>query len=118
MEVKPRIWSLWVFILLIFFSSGATSNGHSTWSSEECIPSTKTEQIQQVGNNADIYISCLLDVHGSSRQGIYGCGPVSERGVVIFEAMKWLLSIINLNSGTLNGYRITESLIPGIKVGK
>lgn len=89
------------------------------WSEEkDCKPNSRPEPIQIIGTDADIYLSCLLDVHGSSRQGIYGCGTVSERGVVIFEAMKWLLSIINQNTGLLNGAPIKESLIPGVKLGE
>jgi len=91
----------------------------SSWTDEkDCKPNLRPEPIQIIGTDADIYLSCLLDVHGSSKQGIYGCGNVSERGVVIFEAMKWLLSIINQNSGSLNGAPIKESLIPGVKLGE
>jgi hypothetical protein len=42
--------------------------------------------------------------------GIYGCGLPIENGVVKFEAMRWMLSVLNQRSGS--------SFLPGISIGK
>uniref|UniRef100_T1KU30 G-protein coupled receptors family 3 profile domain-containing protein n=1 Tax=Tetranychus urticae TaxID=32264 RepID=T1KU30_TETUR len=68
-------------------------------------------------NDSDIYLTSLLDVHESSDQGIYGCGQIKEKSIIIFESMRWLISLINKDNGYLNGYPIKSSLIPGIKLG-
>jgi hypothetical protein len=42
--------------------------------------------------------------------GIYGCGLPTENGVVKFEAMRWMLSVLNQRRGS--------NFLPGISIGK
>ena len=38
--------------------------------------------------------------------------------IKIYEALLWAVSRINQDSGTINGETITDSYVPGIKIGK
>jgi hypothetical protein len=42
--------------------------------------------------------------------GVYGCGLPTQNGVVKFEAMRWILSVLNQRSGS--------TFLPGISIGK
>jgi hypothetical protein len=42
--------------------------------------------------------------------GIYGCGLPTQNGVVKFEAMRWILSVLNQRNGS--------TFLPGISIGK
>lgn len=42
--------------------------------------------------------------------GIFGCGLPTQEGVVKFEAMRWMLSMLNKRTG--------PNFLPGISVGK
>jgi hypothetical protein len=42
--------------------------------------------------------------------GVYGCGLPTENGVVKFEAMRWILSVLNQRNGS--------TFLPGISIGK
>ncbi|XP_067125954.1 uncharacterized protein [Centruroides vittatus] len=66
--------------------------------------------------DADVIIGVILNVHDPG-QGVYGCGQINPEGLAIFEAMKWSVSILNQNSGLVNGFQVYESFIPGIKIG-
>ena len=35
----------------------------------------------------------------------------------MIEALRWVLSRLNKDSGTLDGRTITESYVPGVKIG-
>ena len=35
-----------------------------------------------------------------------------------YESMRWALGRINQDQGTINGERITDSYIPGVKLGE
>jgi hypothetical protein len=42
--------------------------------------------------------------------GVFGCGLPTQKGVVKFEAMRWMLSALNERRGS--------TFLPGISVGK
>ncbi|XP_074600634.1 metabotropic glutamate receptor 2-like isoform X3 [Brevipalpus obovatus] len=114
----------WLFIFygILFCSSLITDTGAQPWSSasslsDECRPYSRPEPVQIIGEDADLYLNAIVSVHESSTRGIYGCGPVTEGGVVLVEAMRWLITVINRDDGTVNGRKIDGSLIPGIKLG-
>lgn len=106
------------FCLKIVHKSTALSTSSFSNIDAECKPnSSRPSPIQVIGENADLYINAIIAVHQSNSKGIYGCGQITQRGVVFFEAMRWLLSVINRNDGHLNSAN-HGPLIPGIKLGK
>lgn len=42
--------------------------------------------------------------------GVYGCGLPTQNGIVKYEAMRWILSVLNQRSGS--------TFLPGISLGK
>ena len=89
----------------------------SSYPLEECKPYSRPEPIAVIENDADIYLNALLSVHSSSQRGIYGCGSISRKGLIIFQALRWIINTINQNRGTINGKKVNQSLIPGVKLG-
>ncbi|GFR19412.1 metabotropic glutamate receptor 3 [Trichonephila clavata] len=50
-------------------------------------------------------------------QGIFGCGAPSTEGVQYFEAMRWAINALNQKSGEVAGVSVSDSFIPGVKIG-
>lgn len=42
--------------------------------------------------------------------GVFGCGSPTGKGVVKFEAMRWMLSVLNQRRGS--------AFLPGVSIGK
>jgi hypothetical protein len=42
--------------------------------------------------------------------GVFGCGSPTQEGVVKFEAMRWMLSVLNQRRGS--------TFLPGVSIGK
>ncbi|XP_023211054.1 uncharacterized protein LOC111613937 [Centruroides sculpturatus] len=85
---------------------------------QEFVSESCSESVDHVDvlPDADVIIGVILNVHHPG-QGVYGCGQINPEGLAIFEAMKWSVSILNQNSGLVNGFQVYESFIPGIKIG-
>jgi hypothetical protein len=42
--------------------------------------------------------------------GVFGCGPPILKSVLKFEAMRWMLSVLNQRKGS--------AFLPGVSIGK
>ncbi|XP_076364290.1 uncharacterized protein LOC143253792 [Tachypleus tridentatus] len=69
-----------------------------------------------VAPGSDVGIGVLLNVHEPGK-GIYGCGNLTVEGVETYEILRWAVSLLNQDRGVINGVNITESFIPGIRLG-
>ena len=66
--------------------------------------------------DAQAYIGVVMAMHESAKS-MYGCGAALDT-MKTYEAMRWALGRINQNSGHLNGEAVSESYIPGVKIGE
>ncbi|XP_067137488.1 uncharacterized protein [Centruroides vittatus] len=80
---------------------------------ETCVVS---DSYTKVNPDADVTIGVILNVHERG-EGVYGCGRPSRQGVEVFEAMRWAVSLLNQDYGEINRKAVTESFIPGVKIG-
>lgn len=122
--MDTRSWTSWIWLTLIFclnivHETCSQSTSLLPSADAECKPSSsRPSPIQEIGENADLYINAIIALHQSNSRGIYGCGKITQRGVVFFEAMRWLLLVINRDDGHSNSAANHGPLIPGIKLGK
>lgn len=70
-----------------------------------------------ITEGADVYLGALLNVHNPGSGGFFGCGNVTLPGVVAYEALSWISATINQEHGLINGKKVVESFIPGVKIG-
>ena len=72
-----------------------------------------------IESNAQAFIGLLMSLREMGEGG-YGCGDLatSEELPQAYEAMKWALDRLNQDTGTINGETITDSYVPGVKIGK
>ncbi|RWS24151.1 uncharacterized protein B4U80_08263 [Leptotrombidium deliense] len=83
----------------------------------QCLPHSSQYSVKTIEENADITIGVILNVHETGSNGVYDCGNVTREGITVFEALEWVIGLINQESGAINGNLVTESFIPGIKLG-
>ena len=59
-------------------------------------------------------------VVGASRagEGLYGCGQWRSEGIAAYNALKWSLERVNLDTGGLGSRIVSDSFVPGVKFGK
>lgn len=107
---SPRL--CWLVIILMMMITKV--------SLEQCdlSPAPSTRQVHIVEDHADVYIGALLTVHKQSTDGFYGCGNVSVDGLIAYEALNWITSTLNQENGFVNGKKVVESFIPGVKLGR
>lgn len=98
------------FAALLFFIHVARSQ----W----LVPETCTVSDSYINVNpeADVDIGVVLNIHERG-EGVYGCGRPTREGVEVFEAMRWAVSVLNQDYGEINGKPVTQSFIPGVKIG-
>ncbi|XP_076346048.1 LOW QUALITY PROTEIN: uncharacterized protein LOC143244736 [Tachypleus tridentatus] len=80
---------------------------------KECLSQS---QYVEVFSDADVFIGVLLNMHDQGR-GIYGCGEPKIEGVETYGVLRWVISLLNQNSTVIDGQDVTETFIPGIKIG-
>ena len=66
--------------------------------------------------DAQAYIGVVLAMHESANS-MYGCGAALDT-TKEYEVMRFALSRINQDHGDLDGDAITQSYIPGVKIGE
>uniref|UniRef100_T1KXF8 G-protein coupled receptors family 3 profile domain-containing protein n=1 Tax=Tetranychus urticae TaxID=32264 RepID=T1KXF8_TETUR len=123
-SIQPTMRILWLTLLISLIGlipinriNGNLDSDYGSYPMDECKPYSRPEPIAVIENDADIYLNALLSVHSSSQRGIYGCGPISRKGLIIFQALRWIISTINQDNGYINGKKVNQSLIPGVKLG-
>ena len=84
---------------------------------EECSTNLKSKTTEIIERNADLYIGSLLNLRNNGSEGIYGCGNMSQEGLIKIEAIKWIISNINQENGLISDKQVIDSFIPGIKLG-
>ena len=77
-----------------------------------------TRPVRIIADDADLFIGALVNVHEPGPSGFYGCGNITQSGVITFEALNWIAATINQEHGLINGKKVVESFIPGVKIGK
>lgn len=77
-----------------------------------------TRPVRIIADDADLFIGALVNVHGQGANGFYGCGNITQNGVITFEALNWIAATINQEHGLINGKKVIESFIPGVKIGE
>ncbi|XP_076369312.1 uncharacterized protein LOC143256249 [Tachypleus tridentatus] len=80
---------------------------------DECLISNRHTEVVP---DADVTIGVLLNVHQPGK-GIYGCGNTTLEGVETYEVLRWAVSLLNQQERVINGQNITDTFIPGIKIG-
>jgi len=70
-----------------------------------------------INPDARIHIGVILPIRESGKDGS-GCGNVLSSGIQQLEAMKWLVSVLNQESGQIGNITITDSYIDGVEIGK
>lgn len=108
--------SILCLIQLINITSGLSSGDKCDRSSDRV--GSVGQQVHLIEANAQIYFGALLNVHQEGRDGLFGCGNITTDGLIAYEALNWITSTLNQQSGTINGKKVTESFIPGVKIGK
>lgn len=83
-----------------------------TLSTQTC--STDGSAVVQQGATAWIIGIISLNEEGSSG---YGCGSPGDGSMHSYEAMRLVLELLNKKNGTLGTTRLTDSYVPGIKLG-
>ena len=76
-----------------------------------------TRPVRIIADDADLFIGALVNVHEPGPSGFYGCGNITQSGVITFEALNWIAATINQEHGLINGKKVVESFIPGLKIG-
>ena len=68
---------------------------------------------------ADAFVGVVLSLREPS-SGLYGCGEVetSTTSMETYEALRWALKRINQAGGQVGEDTVTESYIPGMKLGQ
>ncbi|XP_013417684.1 uncharacterized protein LOC106178875 [Lingula anatina] len=67
--------------------------------------------------NASVILTGMMALYKPGEGG-YGCSAVPDvRWTKVFEAMRWSIELLNRDSGVLNGRRLTDTYIPGVKFG-
>lgn len=109
------------YILLLLFVLSVTRAESSSNINGRCDRSysgqDSDQQVHLIESKADIYFGALLNVHQQGKSGFFGCGNISTDGLIAFEALNWIISILNQDSGMINGKKVVESFIPGVKIG-
>ncbi|XP_035226576.1 uncharacterized protein LOC118198903, partial [Stegodyphus dumicola] len=108
---KARKKILHLLLLLAGICSLAKSQ---SFSSDTC-PSSEPN-LAQIESEADVVVGGVLQLHHPG-QGIFGCGQPSTEGVQYFESLRWAISALNQKSGEFGGTPVTDSFIPGVKLG-
>ncbi|GIZ04846.1 metabotropic glutamate receptor 3 [Caerostris extrusa] len=83
--------------------------------SETCL--NPDSNLAQIEPEADVVVGAVLQLHQPG-QGIFGCGQPSTEGVQYYEALRWAVSALNQKSGEVAGVAVSDSFIPGIKIGE
>ncbi|KFM58686.1 hypothetical protein X975_16994, partial [Stegodyphus mimosarum] len=108
---KARKKILHLLLLLAGTCNLAMSQSFST----DTCPSSEPN-LAQVESEADVVVGGVLQLHHPG-QGIFGCGQPSTEGVQYFESLRWAISALNQKSGEFGGTPVTDSFIPGVKLG-
>ena len=103
--------SLSPHLLLLALCLCHPSNGNLA--TQTCSSNARQAVIQP---GAQATIGTILTLHEPGQGGV-GCGAIGP-DLENVEAIGWALQIINQDSGTINGETITDSYIPGVKIGK
>lgn len=81
-----------------------------------------SDACQSTGNtvtiepNAEAMILGLFDMRGPLKDGV-GCGQPDMVTMPAYEAVKWMLKRLNQDSGQIDGQSVTDSYVPGVKIG-
>ena len=81
-------------------------------SSETCTDSGTSAAVEP---GAQAIIASVQGLRMPGEDG--GCGGVDGSSAELVEAIRWALQRINQDSGTINGQSISQSYIPGVKIG-
>ena len=73
-------------------------------------------QCRELIENANIFLAFMNTVHYINNQ--MNCSHFVAGRIPAYEALLWALNLINQDSGTINGQAVTDSYIPGIKLGR
>jgi hypothetical protein len=84
---------------------------------EDCPSKARLISTEVIESNADLYIGSLVNLRSSGSKGIFGCGNVTKKGLIEFETIKWIISTINQENGSINDKNVIDSFIPGLKLG-
>lgn len=93
------------------------ASSHMTCQQEQELRHLQYRPLRVITDAADIYLGALLNVHDQGSAGFFGCGNVTLPGLVAYEALSWIAATINKESGLINGKKVIESFIPGVKIG-
>lgn len=108
-------------ILLVATFFVITQNQQSSGQkNQQCNIKAKVDPLRIINPTADVFLTALLPIHEPDQSGgnIYSCGNITRDGVTTYEAIKWTLSTLNQDSGQqIDGKRLSDSFIPGIKLG-
>ncbi|XP_055947407.1 uncharacterized protein LOC129980931 isoform X2 [Argiope bruennichi] len=70
----------------------------------------------QIEPDADVVVGAVLQMHEAG-QGVFGCGQPSTEGVQYYESFRWAINALNQKSGEVAGVTVSDSFIPGVKIG-
>lgn len=102
-------------ILLIGLASLAAGWDQFSLASQTC---SGQHQSLTLTPGANAWLSMLVPQRSKASDiAGYGCGDIRGDAQPL-EAVRWILDVLNQNSGTINGVNITQSYIPGITLGK
>ncbi|RWS08194.1 uncharacterized protein B4U79_04450, partial [Dinothrombium tinctorium] len=82
-----------------------------------CASNKFKNDVSIIEENADILIGALLNVHELGSKGLFDCGNITRQGITTYEALEWVIEVINQQNGVINGSPIKDSFIPGVKLG-
>ncbi|KAG8185577.1 hypothetical protein JTE90_023279 [Oedothorax gibbosus] len=85
-------------------------------SSDDFCPSVDPYLASVDEDDADVTVGAVLRLHGPGR-GVYGCGAPDAEGLHYYEALRWAIGALNKNEGEVFGVNVSDSFIPGIKIG-
>ncbi|XP_067683866.1 uncharacterized protein [Haliotis asinina] len=81
-------------------------------SRQTCDPAKSQASIQ---SGADAIIGGVFSMHDGGADG-FGCGKITS-DMQAYEAIRWALDLINKKDQKLNGENLTDTYVPGIKLG-
>ena len=76
-----------------------------------------TDRKYIINPDAQAHIGAILSLRNAGQHGT-GCGKLSTGAVQALEGMMWAMSLLNQDTGKIGDLSITDSYIPGIKLGK
>ncbi|XP_052799376.1 metabotropic glutamate receptor 3-like [Mya arenaria] len=66
--------------------------------------------------DADAFISGFFAMHNAGENGV-GCGGIRTSEMQAYEAIRWALDRLNKINEDLNGERLDDYYIPGVRLG-